>query len=880
MKSTHTPARLRRHNRLLSPLSLLLLLSLARVLTAQDTRTVVEPTIPAVCMALLADLTVSGGEPSSELGAASDTSRIQTALTGCGTGKAVELSVSGANSAFLIGPLTIPKNVTLLVDGGVTVFGSRNPADYQSSTPSSSVDTCGVDGTHGNGCNSLFTMSSSGEALMGYGVINGRGGDKTITVNSQTNPTSYTVNSESWWDLANDARTGTNNQQNNPIMVSLSNATSAVLYKISLLNSPHFHVKNNNSSGFTVWGAKIITPFTARNSDGIDPTGVTNMTVANSVIGDGDDEIAISGSSAASNFSFTNLLLPSGHGVSIGSITTNGVSNVLANGLYFSGQPSDQNAEGLHIKSSMSNGGLVKNVTYENVCIQNVAQPIQIDAFYSSTAGTSYPTFTNITYANVHVLGSGKIELSGYGTSNLSTVNFDNVVFDGTPAFSPAWQNATITFTDAISGTSSPQVYPASLTTNAGTNVTYTNAATLSNANAYACPATVFPALVGEEYLNSSTTNNLKTLSVTNPTTFTVNAVVEPTNSEQSYAYTNEGSYTGVPLPTAAVNFYDSLSATPTVAVGSGSLSANGTLATLSISNPTAGTHTYTAKYAGDTNYTALAFGSVTVTVTAGAAAELAYTTAPAATPTYGASPGTVAVAVEDAGGNATTSTASVTLTVTGPNSYSKTYTVNAVSGTATFSSISNPPSVGTYTYTATSTGLTSASVSETVSAATLNVAAQPASRIFGAANPAFTATLSGYVNGDTSSVVSGAPVLTTTAVPNSPAANYPITAAIGTLTAANYVFAATGSTLTVNGGAPQIILFQPLPSFPHGASYQLAATASSGLPITYTATGAASVSGSTLTVNATGPVTITAAQPGNASYAAATNVSQTFTAQ
>lgn len=856
-------------------------LTLAVVATAQDTRNPTEPTIPAVCSVLLADLTISGGEPSSELVVASDTTRIQNALTACASGQAVELSVSGANTAFLMGPITVPKNKTLLIDGGVTVFGSRNPVDYQYSTPSSTIDTCGTNGTHGNGCNSLITMSSSGEALMGYGVINGRGGDKTITVNSQSNPTSYTPNSESWWDLANDARSGTNNQQNNPIMVSLSGASSAVIYKLTFLNSPHFHIKNNSSTGFTVWGAKVITPWTARNSDGIDPTGVTNATIANSVIGDGDDEIAISGSSASTGFSFTNLLLPSGHGVSIGSITTNGVSNVVANGLYFSGQSADSNQEGLHIKSSMSNGGLVKNVTYENVCIQNVAQPIQVDAFYSSSTGTSYPTFTNITYANVHVLGSGKIEFSGYSSSYLSTINLDNVVFDGTPSFSPVWQNATITYTNAISGTSAPQVYPTSLTTNAGTNVTYTNSATVSNASAFACPATVFPSLVGEEYVNSSTTNNLKMLSVTNPATFMLNGVVEPVNSQQSYAYTGQGSYTGVAAPTAGVQFFDSLSATPTVAIGTGTLSANGTLAQLSISNPTVGTHTYTASYGGDSNYSALAFGSVMVTVSVGPAAQLAVSTAPTTPVTYGTSPGTVVVAVQDAGGNATTSTASVTLTVTGPNSYSQAYTVSAVNGSATFNAIASPPSIGTFTYTATSGSLTSASINESVTAATLAVAAQPASRIFDAVNPAFPYTISNYVNGDTSAVVGGTPLLTTSAQRNSPAGQYPITAATGTLSAANYVFSTTGSTLTVTGSAPQQILFTPLPNFTHGATYQLTAFSSSGLPVTYSASGSgASVSGTTLSIPSVGSVTVTASCVGNASYASAPTVQQSFTAQ
>ena len=55
------------------------------------------------------------------------------------------------------------------------------------------------------------------------------------------------------------------------------------------------------------------------------------------------------------------------------------------------------------------------------------------------------------------------------------------------------------------------------------------------------------------------------------------------------------------------------------------------------------------------------------------------------------------------------------------------------------------------------------------------------------------------------------------------------------------------------------------------GATAQLAATASSGLPVTYTVSGPATVAGSTLTYTGSGAVTVTATQAGSANYAATT---------
>lgn len=73
--------------------------------------------------------------------------------------------------------------------------------------------------------------------------------------------------------------------------------------------------------------------------------------------------------------------------------------------------------------------------------------------------------------------------------------------------------------------------------------------------------------------------------------------------------------------------------------------------------------------------------------------------------------------------------------------------------------------------------------------------------------------------------------------------------------------------------GAAQTITFPPLPSpvtYQPGATAQLTATATSGLPVTYSVTGPANVSGSTLTYTGSGTVVVTATQAGSANYTAA----------
>jgi hypothetical protein len=79
-------------------------------------------------------------------------------------------------------------------------------------------------------------------------------------------------------------------------------------------------------------------------------------------------------------------------------------------------------------------------------------------------------------------------------------------------------------------------------------------------------------------------------------------------------------------------------------------------------------------------------------------------------------------------------------------------------------------------------------------------------------------------------------------------------------------------------GMAAQTITFTGLPATAtFGAvPYTLNATASSGLPVSYTVTGPATISGSTLTITGVGTVVVTASQAGDATYNAATPVSLT----
>jgi polygalacturonase len=388
-----------------------LLLWLPVVLHAQDTRHVVEPRFPESCTVLSAQLAAPAGVLPDAAERMPDTARIQAAIDSCAAGKAVELNRSGANNIFLAGPLHLKSGVTLLVDRGVALFASRNPRDYDL-TPGS----CGVVNEKGHGCQTwILADHAPGSGVMGDGAIDGRGGAKLIGQDV------------TWWDLARQAKV-MDLSQSVPRMMVVRQSDNFTLYRISLSNSPNFHVGVEQTNGFTAWAVKIRTPKTARNTDGIDPSSSTNVTIAYCDIDTGDDNVAIKtgAQGAAAYMTIAHNRFYSGHGMSIGSGTAGGVNAIRVTDLTIDGADN-----GIRIKSDRSRGGLVQDVSYENVCMRNVTNPIILTPMYTTFPGDRLPVYRDIVLKDVHSVTPGWLTLLGLDPQHKLGVTLDNVTVDG-----------------------------------------------------------------------------------------------------------------------------------------------------------------------------------------------------------------------------------------------------------------------------------------------------------------------------------------------------------------------------------------------------------------------------------------------------------------
>ncbi|MGH9605388.1 MAG: Ig-like domain repeat protein [Terracidiphilus sp.] len=765
-----------------------------------DSRTVTEPTIPAVCTVLNADLTMVNDDIPTSVDSTvtnPDGARIQSALNTCsGSGHAVELSAgSGGNDAFLSGPLSMPSNVTLLVDPGVVLFFSRNVQDYDSTPGTHTCGTVNNDSATAS-CLPLIDIphGAANVGIMGFGKLDGRGGDPLINAF----PASFA--GQSWWGLSSIANGGGNQQ--NPRFIQMDTGSSNItLYKITLRNSPLFHISTTGAvSNFTAWDIKIVTPTSARNTDGIDPGNATNFTITRSWISDGDDNVAVgaAGSAPSSNISVTDDHLFAGHGESIGSYTQAGVTNVLFDGNMLSGNgvasagssvddTADSNSTGIRIKSGYDRGGVVSNIQYSNSCFEDHKAEIVFSPNYEATTGSASPNLENILLQNLTFLTEGTAQFTG--TNNDGTVyplgiTLDNVTLPSTfPAseFSPSPTDVAMSYGPGQVSAD----FIADYATFAGSNGnTLANNITATSLNPPQCNFTyIAPELTGPNGVPQTITEGQN-----------ATAVVILTPAVGGAAY-----------PTGTVTLTDAL----TGSTATFALPGDTDTVFVPLIGLAPGTHTFTAAYSGDSNYTLTqgqtAYSTTApyvVTVTAGSLAGT--TTALSGVPST-VSYGTSFTAVASVSGD--NPTGSVEFVVNGTVFATAALSSGSASDSITLPYSVNPYSIyAVYSGDAANDGSVSATSSVTITPALTSTALSANSTSATLGHPvALTATVSSAVGAPTGTVTftytttgSGVPqavtaTLASSSTPNASVATTGIDLPIGTdnVTA---TYAASGS--------------------------------------------------------------------------------------
>ncbi|KAG6689013.1 hypothetical protein I3842_11G154900 [Carya illinoinensis] len=190
-----------------------------------------------------------------------------------------------------------------------------------------------------------------------------------------------------------------------PTALHINDCHASRLTGIKHLNSAKNHISISGCSDFYISDLEITAPGESPNTDGIDISRSSAITIEKSIIGTGDDCIAING--GTSNIKITQVTCGPGHGISVGSLGEDGkydtVEDVYVGGCTFKGC---QN--GARIKTWAGGAGYARKITFEEITLEDSRHPIIIDQFYSIHDGTQGPSkgssvaVSDVTYRNVH----------------------------------------------------------------------------------------------------------------------------------------------------------------------------------------------------------------------------------------------------------------------------------------------------------------------------------------------------------------------------------------------------------------------------------------------------------------------------------------------
>ncbi|XP_047326296.1 exopolygalacturonase-like [Impatiens glandulifera] len=171
------------------------------------------------------------------------------------------------------------------------------------------------------------------------------------------------------------------------------------IHHIHYIDSKNVHLSIFASNYVNVSHVKITAPEHSPNTDGIHVAGSTNIAIRNSEIGTGDDCIAVL--SGTDGLDISGVSCGPGHGISIGSLgrykEDEFVKNVRVRNCTLTGT---QN--GLRIKTwAPSLASHASDLTYQNILMKNVSNPIFIDQQYCPFARCDISAKSSVQISNV-----------------------------------------------------------------------------------------------------------------------------------------------------------------------------------------------------------------------------------------------------------------------------------------------------------------------------------------------------------------------------------------------------------------------------------------------------------------------------------------------
>lgn len=174
-----------------------------------------------------------------------------------------------------------------------------------------------------------------------------------------------------------------------PVMVSISDCKQVLLEGVTFRNSPCWGVHPILCEDVMIRNIKVFNAWYSQNGDGLDLESCNRVVVKDCIFDVGDDGICIKsgkdedgrkrGVPCQNLLIYNNMVLHGHGGFVVGSEMSGGVRNIFVKNCTFVGTD-----VGLRFKSNRGRGGVVENITIEDISMADiVTEPLLFDLFYS-----------------------------------------------------------------------------------------------------------------------------------------------------------------------------------------------------------------------------------------------------------------------------------------------------------------------------------------------------------------------------------------------------------------------------------------------------------------------------------------------------------------
>ncbi|KAK6127963.1 hypothetical protein DH2020_038265 [Rehmannia glutinosa] len=169
---------------------------------------------------------------------------------------------------------------------------------------------------------------------------------------------------------------------------------------VTLVNSQQMHMAFTNCMHVAASRLTIIAPADSPNTDGIHISASTHVELKDVTIGTGDDCVSIVNNS--SRIRINNIVCGPGHGISLGKSNTYAeVQDVIVNGAILF-----DTENGVRIKTWQGGSGFARKITFQDIWMYNVSNPIIIDQYYCDSRApclnqTSAVSIDNISFRGI-----------------------------------------------------------------------------------------------------------------------------------------------------------------------------------------------------------------------------------------------------------------------------------------------------------------------------------------------------------------------------------------------------------------------------------------------------------------------------------------------